>query len=200
MIYDKIMASCQRKINRKYNSIPYVVNKLDYPERLLTYDSYWRGLESIILDLIERFDLPLDSCLEFGTEYGYSAAAFANYFDRVTGVDIFTGDIHAGVHDDNYAEITEKLKPWPNVSLVKSDYRDYIKGNDDFHGLIHVDIIHTFQETYECGLWAASHSKCAIFHDTESFPEVKKACYYIAKQTGKKFYNYTKFFGLGIIA
>lgn len=62
-----------------------------------------------------------------------------------------------------------------------------------------MDIIHTYKETYECGLWAVNHSKCCIFHDTESSPEVRKAVYDIAKNTGKKVFNYPHHHGLGII-
>lgn len=62
-----------------------------------------------------------------------------------------------------------------------------------------MDIIHTYKETYECGLWAVNHSKCCIFHDTESSPEVRKAVYDIAKHTGKKVFNYPHHHGLGII-
>lgn len=198
-INSQIFHSTNRKINRKYPSITYEVKKLEYPKNLLTYDSYWRGLESIIADLVEQFNIPTTTCLEFGTEYGYSAVAFSNYFDKVIGVDIFTGDIHAGKHEDNFDEMVKQLEPWENIKLIKSDYRDYIQNNEQQYGLIHTDIIHSFKETYECGLWAALHSKCAIFHDTESYPEVKRACYHIARGTGKKFYNYNKFFGLGII-
>ena len=187
------------KINRKYPSIRYQVNRLEYPASLLMYDSSWRGLESIIADLIQRFDIPTGSCLEFGTEYGYSAVALSNYFATVTAVDTFLGDDHVGKHTDNYLEIKEKLKVWKNIRLIQSDYRDFIRDCHDRYDLIHVDILHNYKETYECGMWAAGHSKCAIFHDSESYPEVKQACFEIAKDTGKKFYNYEKYFGLGII-
>ncbi|NEU08980.1 class I SAM-dependent methyltransferase [Flavihumibacter sp. R14] len=201
MTYNDIYKWVNRKLNKKYRSIYYEPEILEYPKEILLYDSYWRGLETIILDIITKFNIPTSSCLEFGTENGYSAVAFSNYFDKVIGVDIFTGDIHAGKHENNYDEVVNKLKQWKNIELIKSDYRDYIKlHTNDFHGLIHVDIVHSYDETYECGLWAVNHSKCAIFHDTESYPEVKKACYHIARDTGKRFYNYNKFFGLGIIS
>ncbi|MBB5441237.1 hypothetical protein HDC92_004944 [Pedobacter sp. AK017] len=191
--------SVEYKINKRYPSLRYEVEQLELPPSLLQYDSYWRGLESIIHDLITRFDIPVEHCLEFGTEYGYSAVAFSNYFRKVTGVDTFDGDDHTGKHANNYEEMVQRLARWKNIKLVKSDYRDFIENNHQHYDLIHVDIIHTFSETYNCGLWAAEHSKCAIFHDTESYPEVKKACYQIACATNKLFYNYDKFFGLGII-
>jgi hypothetical protein len=114
-------------------------------------------------------------------------------------VDIFTGDEHAGFHSDHYNKTSKIVAPYPNIELVKADYKDFIKDNNDFYDLIHVDIIHDYKHTYECGLWAAQHSKCTIFHDTESFREVKRAVSDISKKTGKKFYNYDRYYGLGIV-
>ena len=94
---------------------------------------------------------------------------------------------------------SENLNDFKNISLVKSDYKDFIKENDNSYDLIHVDIIHTYEATYECGLWAAEHSDCTLFHDTESFSSVKKAVRDIAKKSGKKFYNYPYYSGLGIL-
>ena len=71
--------------------------------------------------------------------------------------------------------------------------------DDEQYDFAHVDIIHTYEDTYECGLWAVEHSKCCIFHDTESFSEVRKAVRDIAKHTGKTVLNYPYSHGLGII-
>ena len=170
------------------------------PERLIKSKSQaWIGLEKIILDIVEFSKIRQDSALEFGVEYGYSTAVLANYFETVTGVDIFTGDDHAGRHDDIYGLTKNNLKDFKNIELIKSDYKDYISSIDQHFDMIHVDIIHTYEDTYACGLWGAQHSNCTIFHDTQSFPEVKRAVAHIAKKTNKKFYNYRKCHGLGII-
>jgi hypothetical protein len=151
------------------------------------------------LDVIEFSKIKTDSALEFGVEFGYSTAVFANYFKQVIGVDIFTGDMHAGYHGDLFEFTRNNLSTFNNILLVKSDYKDYILLNDQHFDLMHVDIIHTYEDTYACGLWAAQHSQCTLFHDTQSFPAVKKAVAHIANKTGKKFYNYRKSNGLGII-
>ncbi|MFC5283521.1 class I SAM-dependent methyltransferase [Pedobacter alpinus] len=168
-------------------------------DKYLLYDSSWRGLDGIIPDIISQFNVPTNKCLEFGVEYGFSTTVFANYFKQVIGVDIFTGDHQAGLHEDNYTEMQEKVKPWGNINLIKMDYKDYIKNNDEVFDLIHVDIIHEYEETFECGLWAAQHSKVAIFHDTKSYKKVKHAVQDIATATGKTFYNYPNNYGLGIL-
>jgi hypothetical protein len=184
----------------RYPSTSYVPLSLDKPKNNLDIISAWKGHELIIADLIKRFEIPTNSFLEFGVEFGFSAVAMSSYFKKVTGVDIFVGDIHTAHKGDHFIETSERLKQYPNIDLVKADYQDFIKNNNDIYDLIHVDIVHTYDHTFKCGLWSAQHSKVTIFHDTESFPEVKRAVFEIAKATNKQFYNYHKHYGLGIIA
>jgi len=200
-------------LNRVYNKLTrefrnfavyreriYTPKKFDRPKNLLEVKTAWNGLELIIGDILEFTGIKTKSCLEFGVEYGLSTSAFSNYFDEVTGVDIFTGDEHTGTYESIYEQVKESLMSFPNVSLIESDYRDFIKEPpQDFYDLIHVDIIHTYEATYDCGLWSARHSDVTLFHDTESFPEVKRSVADIAKATNKKFYNYPKHYGLGIV-
>ncbi|RNL53951.1 class I SAM-dependent methyltransferase [Pedobacter jejuensis] len=191
--------SVEEKINRRYPALPYQLAQLNYPKNLLRYDSHWGGLESIILNILIRFEVPRNNCLEFGTEYGYSAVALSNYFYSVTCVDTFERDVNAGKHTNNYNELAEGLSVWENIQLIKSDFRYLIAGNDSEYDLIYIDIVHNFTDTYDCDIWASKHSQCTVFHDTQSYPEVNKACYHLAEETHKKFYNYEKFLGLGII-
>jgi hypothetical protein len=184
----------------RYNEINYVPRRLVTPARLIESKSKaWVGLEKIIADILDFGSVERRTALEFGVEFGYSSAALSNYFESVTGVDIFTGDQHAGHHGDIYEITKSNLLNFNNVNLIRADYRDFIRLNDDYYDLIHVDIIHTYEDTYACGLWSALHSKCTIFHDTQSFQEVKRAVADIAKVTGKKFYNYRYHNGLGIL-
>lgn len=176
------------------------------PKELKSFDnlptrnfSAWKGLELIIGDVIKRSGINCRSCLEFGVEYGYSTAVFANYFDKVTGVDLFTGDVHAGFKENVFEVASANLKDFKNITLLKNDYKDFIKDNHSSYDLIHVDIIHTYEATYECGFWSAEHSDCTLFHDTESFSSVKKAVRDIARKSGKRFYNYPYYNGLGIL-
>ncbi len=179
--------------------LPYVPATRPVPPRTLAASSSWKGLENIIGDIIQRFNIPTHSCLEFGVEYGFSTVALSSYFDSVTGVDTFQGDRHTNNIKDIYTETAQNLAPYPNIKIVRSDYQTFTANNNDNYDFVHVDIIHTFADTYACGLWSAQHSKCTIFHDTESFPQVKQAVSEIARTTGKKFYNFTEFYGLGIL-
>ncbi|HWA34586.1 MAG TPA: class I SAM-dependent methyltransferase [Cyclobacteriaceae bacterium] len=184
----------------RYNEINYIPKKFETPARLVPSASKaWMGLERIVLDIIEFSGINPREALEFGVEFGYSTAVLANYFGHVTGVDIFTGDDHAGRFGDIFESTKANLKDFKNIELIKADYHDFILSCDKFYDLAHVDIIHTYEDTYACGLWSAGHSRCTIFHDTESFPDVKRAVAHIAKKTGKKFYNYKKCNGLGIL-
>lgn len=182
------------------NYIPvYKPAKLVRPEKVLEVISAWKGLELIIEDILDGFDIERKSCLEFGVEFGFSTVAFSNYFQKVTGVDTFEGDIHTVNKENHYEQTREKLSVYPNIELVKSDYRDWIKTDQSRYNFAHVDIVHNYAETYECGLWTAQHSDCTIFHDTESFPEVRQAVIDIAKKTGQLIYNYPMHYGLGIL-
>jgi len=169
------------------------------PEKTIPTKSAWQGLEQIIEDLINTFDLQRKQCIEFGVEFGFSSVVFSNYFDKVTGVDTFEGDIHTANKNQHYEETQARLSPYPNITLEKSDYRDWIVKDNDRYNFAHVDIVHTYKDTYDCGLWAAQHSDCTVFHDTESFLEVRKAVIDIAKATGQELYNYPFHHGLGIL-
>ena len=186
--------------NRIINYIKeYKPQNLSTPEKMLDIVSAWKGLEAIIPDIMERFNLDKTRCIEFGVEFGYSAVVFSNYFNKVVGVDTFEGDIHTFNKEEHYEETKKRLSTYDNIELFKSDYKDWIATDNQHYNLAHVDIVHNYDETFECGLWAAQHSDCTIFHDTESFPEVRRAVKDLAKKTGHKLYNYPQHHGLGIL-
>lgn len=164
------------------------------PDRIADCKSAWVGLESILGDLIKRFNVGTKLAVEFGTEFGYSTVALSNYFDRVIGVDTFKGDKHAGYKDT--LEQAQQNCDYSNITLFQSDFRDFPMPECD---LAHVDIVHEYQPTFDCGQIAIQKSPIVIFHDTESFPEVKQAVADLAKKYNKRFYNYPKHFGLGIL-
>ena len=178
---------------------PYVPESLEKPARYLEISSAWAGLEYLLADIIRRFDLPTNRALEFGVEFGFSAVALSSYFGSVTGVDTFLGDRHTSILRDYYQETIANTAPYDNIKLVRSTYQDYVPHDHSQYDLVHVDIIHTFADTYACGLWSAQHSRCTIFHDTESFPQVRQAVREIARTTGKTFYNFPEHYGLGIL-
>jgi hypothetical protein len=179
--------------------LPYVPGRRETPSRELKVNSAWNGIQNILADMIERFHLKTDRCLEFGVEFGFSTVALSSYFDSVVGVDIFLGDKHTVNREDIYEQTVNRLRPYTNISLVRSDYREFISGRSEFYDLIHVDIVHTFADTFACGLWSVQHSQCTIFHDTRSFPQVKQAVVELARVTGKQFYNFRGSYGLGIL-
>ena len=178
---------------------PYIPRYRQTPNRALSVESAWQGIESILQEMIERFDLGTDRCLEFGVEFGYSTVALSSFFSSVIGVDTFRGDKHTTNSRDLYEETVDRLSKFDNIQLKRSDYRDWIGEDTSHYDLIHVDIIHTYADTFSCGLWSAKHSKCVLFHDTESFPAVKQAVRDIARETGKSFYNFRECNGLGIL-
>jgi len=169
--------------------------KKKLPKRLLPEQSAWMGLESILDDLIKRYNVENSLALEFGVEYGYSTIALSNFFTLVVGVDTFEGDTHSG-HKEEYERAKKNCGEYDNIELVKADYKDFIKSDDAWYDIIHIDIVHTYEDTYKCGKWAIQHAPVVIFHDTESFPEVRQAVEDLSKG---KWDNYPKHNGLGII-
>lgn len=180
--------------------IQYVPDKIEMPSKTIDVPSCWKGLESIIEDILNRFEIDRDTALEFGVENGYSTVALSNFFNDVVAVDHFKGDENAGGREEGFAlKVKKALSEFPNIRVIVSSFEDFIKNNNVRADLIHIDIVHSYESTFQCGLWSAQHSDITIFHDTESFPEVKQAVKDIAKQTGKHFYNYEENFGLGIL-
>lgn len=186
-------------LNKKLPIPTYYPNKKTTPQKTIEIRSAWKGLEFIIEDILDQFDIGRDSCIEFGVEFGYSTVVFSNYFNQVYGIDLFTGDQHTKHKGDHFEKTKNSLSEFENIKLFKSDYKTWIEKDERVYDFAHVDIIHNYKETYECGLWAVQHSKCCIFHDTESFPEVRRAVIDIARDTGKNIYNYPYSHGLAII-
>ena len=178
------------KYNPEYRELPVLAQQ---------QPSAWGNIPTILKDIINRFNLKTNKAIEFGVEFGYSTSALANYFDEVVGVDIFTGDEHAGFKGDIYEITKSNLKFFNGVKLVKQSYQDYIKNNDETYDFAHVDIVHTYEDTYACGEWCINHADVVIFHDTLSFPDVYKACLDLATNYNLEFYNYEESYGLGIL-
>ena len=182
-----------RKVKR------YTPQTLETPARQLNVVSAWKGNELLIRDIINTFEVGTGHCLEFGVGFGFSTVALSSYFETVTGVDLFVGDVHTVNRQDHYESTKSVLAAFENIEIVRADYKDWIREDSSFYDLIHVDIVHTYEDTFRCGLWSAEHSKCTLFHDTESFPDVKEAVLEISRKTGKSFYNFKENFGLGIV-
>ena len=161
--------------------------------------SAWGDIPTIIKDIIIRFDITPKCALEFGVEYGFSSSALACYFEKVIGVDTFLGDVHSGQKTNHIEETKNNLKNYPNIELIESDYEYFIKNDKNKYDLIHIDIVHTYPETFECGDWAVRHSDVVIFHDTIVFPEVNRACHDLVKKHDLAWFNYFESCGLGIL-
>jgi len=180
--------------------------------------SAWKNFERIIPSLIRDFNIIPNRLLEFGVDYGYSTSAFAHFFKQVIGVDLFKSGDH-GDRDESimFDKVSGVLKSYPNIKLVKQNFYDYIKTDNSFYDVIHIDIDHSFEPTYNCGEWAVRHARVVLFHDTNQFilneatntsdwsqvqkyySPVRKACCALAALYNYEFYNYDYVQGLGIL-
>ena len=180
--------------------IPFTPDLSTPPKLLTDIPTGWGPCEQAIASIIERFNVKRHLMLEFGVEYGFSTAAFSNFFDIVIGVDHFKGDEHSGGKEE-FGPTFQRLLPFRNITLDRCDYKDWISRVTYPHfDLIHIDIVHTFVDTFVLGDWAVNHAPVVLFHDTLSFSGVMAACEAIAKKSGKEFYNWNCINGLGVIA
>ena len=178
----------------------YEPKKRDKPNCFTEKPSAWGDIPTIIKDIIERFNLKTEKALEFGVEFGYSTTCLANYFDSVVGVDTFVGDIHTGTYEDHFEMTSKNMKPWPNIKLIKSRFEDYIVNNEEMFDFCHIDIVHTYQPTFDAGEWAIQHCPVTIFHDTHSFAKsVGFAVKDLAEKYDLEHYDYPHSHGLGIL-
>jgi predicted O-methyltransferase YrrM len=162
--------------------------------------SAWGEIPTILKDIIIRFDLKTNSALEFGVEEGYSTTALSHYFKNVKGVDTFRNDCwdNSMERPSQYLRVVELLKDYKNITLVEDRFETFIQGCNERFDLIHIDIIHSYRCTYDCGEWAMRHADCVIFHDVVSFPEVHQAVEDLALKYGFINYIYPYDNGLGI--
>lgn len=183
--------------------ITYTPNKISTPERVLAdVPSGWKGLETIMEDVVERFCKQRRICCEIGVELGYSTVALSNFFDLVIGVDWFKGDTHAGLTPDGvdrYHETKTRLAPYQNIELIKMSWQDFTHANERHFDLIHIDAFHDFYTTYNLAHWACQRSPVVIAHDTQWFCDVAPALDRVAKEFGRTAFNYPLFNGLGIL-
>jgi hypothetical protein len=186
------------------NPIAYTPRRYYCPVRLLDVPTAWQGIAIILADILERFRVQRGTCLEFGVQHGYSAAALSNFFEKVTAVDGFKGDEQLGPMTEDQEAITRhNLSTYPNVEVVTSRYQDFIANNDGQYDFCHIDIVHTFEDTLKCGRWAIDHAPVVIFHDTRSYPEVLRAITHLSHETGAWLYDWPEpdgCNGLGILS
>lgn len=180
--------------------IPYEPKVYRSAPRFLDAPTAWQGVETILYDIIDRFDIKTDCALEFGCDYGFSTVALSGYFKRVIGVDWFKGDPHAGYRDEGqWNAVSNALSLFDNITLIRSSIEDFTANSSGHYDLIHIDIFHEYIPTFSAAIWALDHTDLVMLHDTRSFPPVMAACEAAAKEAGVNFYELPKFHGVGIL-
>lgn len=170
--------------------------KIVEPPRMARVESAWAGLHRIMGELLDRYQVGRNSALEFGVCWGFSTVTLSNYFNEVTGIDIFDG----GECPDDLAGAQAACAPYKNIKLVKSSYQDWIAKDNKQYDLIHCDADHSFKHTYELGKWAIQHAPIVIFHDVETLHPVKPAVEKLAQEfTSGEWDNFPHYHGLGIL-
>lgn len=185
-----------------FTKVEWQVEEELWEYRLLDVPSAWRGIERIMKPLIKEFNIKNNLALEFGVEYGYSTAILSALFDKVIGVDTFTGDAHSSFKDNHKKQTETNLKECTNIELFESTWEQWsmsIPPNSRYD-LIHVDIVHDYDSTFNAGEWAVQHSDVVIFHDTALFGDVDRAVSSLSEKYEYYYYNYPLYNGLGILS
>jgi predicted O-methyltransferase YrrM len=171
------------------------------PQIVSIKERAWEESSVIIYDIMKRFEITNGLAIDIGVLYGYSTCVLANYFKEVIGIDTFRENrynIKEG-KKSNFNEVKEWVSEFNNITLIESLWQDVIDNVPVKPSLVHIDIIHNYEETYKCGEWAVQHCDHVIFHDTLANPEVLKACEDLGEKYGFDVYNYENDFGLGIL-
>jgi len=173
---------------------------VDYNFTLRDISSAWKGLERYIPDIITKLKIETNTALEFGVDHGYSSEALSNLFDKVIGVDSFIGDAHI-IHEqgEEFYNTVKNSFTGTNVEIIKSSFENFIESNTNHYNLIHIDIVHEYQPTYECADWSIQHSDVVVLHDTISFPEIHRVCEDISRKHNANYVNIPNHHGLGVL-
>ena len=169
---------------------------------ILKISSAWGGIERIMKPIMRKFNIKNNLALEFGVEHGYSTSILSGLFDKVIGVDTFTGDIHSGLKNNHKKQTETNLIEYSNIELFESTWEEWANSftHNSKYDLIHIDILHDYNSTFNAGEWAVQHSDIVIFHDTISFSDVNLSVSDLSKKYGYYYYNYPLYNGLGILS
>ena len=94
------------------------------------------------------------------------------------------------------------MKEYTNIELIESTWEQWAMSvpKNSRYDLIHIDIVHDYDSTFNAGEWAVEHSDVVIFHDTISFSDVNKAVSDLSEKYEYYYYNYPLYNGLGILS
>jgi len=179
----------------------YMPSDFDYTIEPLPVPSAWVGLEKIIRPMLADFDIKPNKAIEFGVDWGYSMSALAQVFQEVIGVDHFQGDDSTG-HVPDHAKVTRWMSQWPNAKIIVEPFEQFFANSSNIGekwDFCHIDLSNSYEEVFACGNEAIKRCDCVIFHDTEAFADVKRACLDLADQADMNLYNYPHNYGLGIL-
>lgn len=152
--------------------------KNKYIEKILRFDSAWKGHGLLAMKLVETFKPK--TIVDLGVDYGFSTFCFAYpQIGSVYGIDWFQGDEHAGFRDtlndvDNLYQDLMKEFDISNIEFIKSDFNDAAKIWDKEIDILHIDGFHSYEAVkndYETWIKFCKNDAIVLFHDIESFPE-----------------------------
>jgi beta-1,4-mannosyl-glycoprotein beta-1,4-N-acetylglucosaminyltransferase len=131
--------------------------------------SAWTGHRDFAEWLVDY--LKPKTIVELGVDYGFSSFVFAKRsFGTVYGIDLFTGDSHAGERD-TYNTVKETINEWnlTNLKIIKGDFTEVSKTWDIPIDILHIDGYHTYDAVKnDFTNWSkfVNNDGIILFHDT----------------------------------
>lgn len=181
---------------------PKIIEHPDIDPVIQNKEDVWRANCDIIKDIISRFKIDPKLALDMGVLFGLSTSALSFYFEKVIGVDTFRDDRYDNSpdRDSNLDYVKGLLGKYPNIQLIESMWQHFAALHlYRTYDLIHLDMIHTYDETIKAGEWALQYSDVVLFHDAKAIPAVNKACEDLSDKFHFQYWRYNKHFGLGIL-
>jgi len=188
-------------LNKSDNTIneEIIINNSDWIEEI---GSAWTGHKKFAEWLVKNTKPEI--IVELGVDYGYSTYVFGNALKntacKMYGIDLFTGDIHAGFRDTyNFVLDTLNKHGLNNVEIIKGDFTEVSKNWNKKINILHIDGLHTYEAVkndYLCWSKYVTDDGIILFHDV-AIPYFEVKDFFRELNHGHKLY-FVHSAGLGI--
>lgn len=164
--------------------------------------SAWKGHKPFAEWLVKEMNPK--QIVDLGVDYGFSTFVFANVAPRdcvITGIDLFEGDVNAGLRD-TYTAVLGFARDFsfPNVEIIRGNFQEVARLWNRPVDILHIDGFHSYEAVRnDYNSWAhfVHNDGVILFHDVnvahfgviDFFKEVNH---------GHKLY-FLHTFGLGIL-
>lgn len=133
--------------------------------------SAWTGHRVFAEWLVKT--LSPNTIVELGVDYGYSTFVFANALKgtsgTIYGIDLFIGDVHAGIRD-TYGSVMNNITTnnVTNIEIIRGDFTSVSNIWSKPINILHIDGLHTYEAVkndFNCWSKFVNDDGIILFHD-----------------------------------